>query len=78
MKTQQFAVRRRFAKTAFAVLIFTLFFCLWIAYAGDAQAASNLREAGIIVAPIIVCFAALIAQYAHLVSQADNQNANKT
>ena len=77
MKTVSFNVRRRFAKTAFACIVATLFFVLGVAAFGDAQTAANLREAGIIIAPIVLCLAGVIAQYAHLVYKTDNPNVPK-
>ncbi|KZZ71501.1 hypothetical protein A3765_28425 [Oleiphilus sp. HI0130] len=72
MKQLSFAVRRRFAKVSFFVLIATLFAVLGAAFFGEPQTANNLREAGIIIAPIIICLTTLVAQYSYLVYKTDS------
>ena len=69
-----FKVRRRFAQLAFLAILVTLASCLLIAFFGDADSANRLREAGIIIAPIIVCLTGVIGQYAHLVFKQDNRH----
>ena len=75
MLSPSFTVRRNFAKASFWVLNLTLFICLSIVIFGPAETSNNLHEAGIIIAPIIVCLTGIVAQYMKLVSDAD---ANKT
>jgi len=72
MKTIQFRVRRKFAKVSFVAILLTLVACLLIVVFGDKNTAANLREAGIIIAPIIVCLTVNIGLYMKLVSDADN------
>jgi hypothetical protein len=71
MKTAQFTVRRRIAKTSFAAILITLFWCLSIAAWGDEGSAARLREAGLIIAPICLFLTGLIGQYAHMVFKTD-------
>jgi hypothetical protein len=72
MKTTQFAVRRRIAKTSFAAILFTLGACLSIAAWGDTGAAERLLAATGIILPIVGCLTALIGQYAHQVFKTDS------
>jgi hypothetical protein len=72
MQSPSFKVRRRFAKAGFAALLITLFSCLLIVVFGDAATAKNLHEAGIIIAPIVVCLTANISHYMKLVADADS------
>lgn len=78
MKTDMFKVRRRFAKASFVSVLITLFSCLLIAAFGGPLAAANLKEAGIIIVPIIVCLTGVIGQYAHLVYKQDIFDASQT
>lgn len=77
MLQDMFKVRRRFAIAAFALIGITLLSALAIAAFGEQGTAQNLREAGVIISPIIICLTGVIAQYAHLVFKQDNAVLNK-
>lgn len=71
MTKDPFRVRRRMAKAAFFVLVTIVYTVLYVALTGGPDVASNLRECGIIIAPIIVCFTGVIVHYSHQVTKHD-------
>ena len=69
----KFKVRRRWAAISFYTVIAIVAATYAIVVLGDDQTSKNLREAGIIIAPIVVCLIANVSHYMKLVSDADDQ-----
>lgn len=71
----KFNKRRKWAAISFYTVLLIVLTTFGIVIFGDEQTSKNLREAGIIIAPIVVCLIANVSHYMQLVSNDDSSKA---